>query len=75
MFPTNNEAAHSPTGAAIVADAIIATMFMAGPNFPDPNPMPSPEPAIPPVREPSDAPGLPRSPVIDPDDPAVPNQI
>ena len=75
MSPITNEAAYSSTRAAIVADAILATMFMAGPNFPDPNPMPSPEPAIPPVREPSDAPGLPRSPVIDPDDPAEPNQI
>lgn len=75
MFPTTQETVHSQTGAAIAADTIIATMFLAGPNFPDPNPMPSPEPAIPPVREPSDAPGLPRSPVIDPDDPAEPNQI
>jgi hypothetical protein len=48
---------------------------MVGPNFPDPNPMPSPEPAIPPVKEPLDDPQLPRSPVLDPDDPSEPNQI
>src|ERR1035441_112602 len=49
--------------------------LMTGPNFPDPSPLPSPEPTIPPVREPPDDPRLPRSPVIQPDDPAEPNQI
>lgn len=48
---------------------------MTGPNFPDPNPMPSPEPVIPPVREPGDDVGIPRSPVMDPNDPSEPNQI
>jgi hypothetical protein len=49
---------------------------MSGPNFPDPNPMPSPEPNIPPIKEPPDDPArMPRSPVIDPDDPSEPNQI
>jgi hypothetical protein len=48
---------------------------MAGPTFPDPNPMPPPEPAIPPAKEPPDDPArMPRSPAIDPD-PAEPNQI
>jgi hypothetical protein len=75
MSTITNKSLYPSAQAAIGADAILATMFMAGPNFPDPNPMPSPEPAIPPVREPSDAPGLPRSPVIDPQDPSEPNQI
>ena len=48
---------------------------MTGTTFPDPNPFPSPEPAIPPVKEPPDDPRLPRSPVTEPDDPAEPNQI
>src|SRR5689334_19066541 len=48
---------------------------MTGPSFPDPNPLPSPEPAIPPVKEPPDDPHSPRSPVIEPDDPAEPNRI
>jgi hypothetical protein len=48
---------------------------MTGKNFPDPSPLPSPEPTIPPVKEPPDDPPLPRSPVIEPDDPAEPNQI
>jgi hypothetical protein len=49
--------------------------LMTGPNFPDPNPLPSPEPAVPPVKEPPDDSPMPRSPVIEPDDPAEPNQI
>ena len=54
---------------------VMTGYVMTGPNFPDPNPMPSPEPAIPPVREPGDDVGIPRSPVMDPDDPSEPNQI
>jgi hypothetical protein len=49
--------------------------LMTGPNFPDRSPLPSAEPAIPPVKEPPDDPRLPRSPVVEPDDPAEPNQI
>jgi len=50
------------------------TNLMTGTTFPDPNPFPSPEPAIPPVKEPPYDP-QPRSPVVEPDDPAEPNQI
>ena len=49
--------------------------IMTGTIFPDPNPLPSPEPTIPPIMEPPDDPQLPRSPAIDPDDPAEPNRI
>jgi hypothetical protein len=50
-------------------------MSISAQTFPDPNPMPPPQPDVSPIIEPPDEPHLPRSPAIDPDDPAEPNQI
>lgn len=48
---------------------------MSGPIIPDPNPLPPPDPGIPPVVEPPDDPPARPRPAIDPDDPAEPNQM